>query len=200
MIEPEKVPGTPQAAEAEATAPRAVDMVERKLVVKQKNKGLWCKLGQDFPGVQIRIRPWSTWFVQRAMTAYERTLRPPKFRPGQDELSPEARLELNRYTATLAVQGLDGEDGQPAAFDFGGGNVVTFTARTDPERVRQFVAEHFLPPVDTDDPETAYEIDQGFLELLMDKEKKLDNVPFEQIAKMGEDFVLGADDQVSYSD
>ena len=173
---------------------KPLNLINRRKVVKQKNKGLRAYMGANFEGGIIKIRPWGTWFIQKARATYAEELRTPEMKKG-DDLPPVEALELNRYTALLAVTGMEMDfvvDEQ--------GAVVTFDQTSDPGELREFLAEYFLPPVDLNDPETANLIDQDFLKLIMNLESKLDGVPFQEIERLGKNFVFGDVSQLDYSD
>lgn len=197
-LDPRRVPGAPQAAAAEALGDPAaeeaplpyVDMEMRKRVNKRKGRGLWCEMGQDFPGCLICIRPWSARAIQIFRETYEKQLRAknPKLRKN-DDLDAADAIELNRATANMSIVGMKGSFGE-----------ATFTGTEEDKAIRRFVAENFLVPFDPDDPETANLIDMDFLQLLMGLNEGLSKVPYQEIDRLGEDFVYGSTARLDYSD
>lgn len=206
--DPRAVPGTPQAAEAEALGdPGAdeapigfVDLQMRRRVNKRKARGLPCVMGPDFPGCRILIRPWSARPIQIWREKYEEQLRAknPKLK-ANDDLDPAAKIELNRSTAVMSVTGLYGNylvaPGEHEEFDF--------PDRDDDDEIkrqRRFISKYFLVPYDSERPESADELDMEFLQLLMSLNEGLSKVTYQEIDRLGEDYVYGATDALDYVD
>ena len=207
-IDPRTVEGTPQAAEAEAMNDPAVDeapfgfvdLQMRKRVNRRKARGLPCIAGPDFLGCRVLIRPWSARPIQIFREKYESQLlaRNPKLKAG-DELDPADKIELNRATSVMSVQGIEGK------FWIGPGQGMEFTLPDRDDDVgikahRRFISTHFLPPYEPERPESADEIDMDFLQLLMGLNEGLSKVAYQEIDRLGEDFVYGATEALDYAD
>lgn len=205
--DPRRVPGTPQAAEAESMGdPEAdkapigfVDLQMRRRVNRMKNKGLRFRMGPDFPGCTIRIRPWTARPIQISREKWETELRGmyPKVKQG-DDLPPEATIELNRRTSVMSVMGMTGTF-LPEA----GAKLITFEDLRDAEdakAVRRFISTYLLMPYDPKHPETGESADMDFLELLIAKNKELSKITYQEIDRLGEDSVYGATENLDYAD
>ncbi len=205
--DPRRVPGTPQAAEAEAMGdPEAdeapigfVDLQMRRKVNRMKSRGLRLRMGPDFPGCAIRIRPWTARPIQIAREKWEVELRGmyPKVKQG-DDLPPEATIELNRRTSVMSIMGMTG-----TFLPEKGAKLVTFEDDRDYEdikAVRRFISTYLLMPYDPKNPETGEAADMDFLEILIEKNKELSRITYQEIDRLGEDCVYGAIEHIDYGD
>ena len=196
-VDPALIPGTPQAVAKEAGAPGApegsfVDCRMRKRVTRQLNSGIVSFMGPDFPGCRIKIKPWSNRNIQISRETYELTLRArtPMLKRGDPLPAPET-IELNRATGMWSVMGLEGTF-QVSEKDF---LKFSFPEKGDDEELekqRRFISKEFLVPYEPERPESGDECDMVFLGLLMSLNDGISKVVFQEIDKLGKNFVFGA--------
>ncbi len=206
-----KYPGAPQAAAKESIESEGeVDMGAINEANRRRHTRLPLTMPDDYGGGTMWLRASTSQRVMKATEDYDNALRAhpwvkSKFRPGV-VLTGKAGTESNRNTTVMCIMGWEPkktlkfpvmEEGAPKR----DANEEPIHIRYTPaqvagmglKEVREYVTEEFLPAMDMGSPkEVEDEINYEFFLLLLGAMREASEVPASEIARLGEDFRLGA--------
>lgn len=174
----------------------AVNIERDQRVKRLRNKGLAALMpGHRFRGHRVRLRPQQHGSISVKRQEWTRDIRQALGLRKKDDMHAAGNIELNRRLVLYTIVSYEG------TFVFGKDSFDL--AEMSPGQIREFFQLHYLPPIDLsrpDEPETFDEFDMELLNAILETHERLDVVPWDELDRKGEGFVLGATEGIDFND